>query len=47
MTPTLTDHLEQAVSGVLVVLVCLQMFCQLLDTGGQQRDLYFWRTGII
>jgi hypothetical protein len=41
MTPALADHLNQAAPGVLVVLVCLQVFRQLMDAGGQQRDLYF------
>jgi hypothetical protein len=47
MSPALTNHLEQAASRVLVVFVKLEMLCQLIDAGGQQRDLHFRRAGII
>lgn len=42
----LADHLEQAATGMVVVLVLLQMLGELSDALGQDSDLYFRRTGI-
>src|SRR6266511_4007941 len=40
----LPDQLEQAATGVMILLVVAEMLGQLVDTGGQQRDLDFRRT---
>lgn len=37
----LTNHLQQATTGMVVVLVLLQMLGELLDALGQDCDLYF------
>ena len=42
----MTDHLEQTASAVVVVLVDLEVFGQFVDTGRQNGDLYFGRTGV-
>ena len=42
----LTNHLQQATTGMVVVLVLLQMLGELLDALGQDCDLYFRRTGV-
>ena len=42
----LTYHLEQASSGVVVLLVDLQVLVQIVDPGGQDGDLDFRRTGV-
>ena len=46
VTPALTDQLQQSPPRMLVVLVYFQVFRQLANPGSQQRNLYFWRTGI-
>src|SRR6266511_2190502 len=40
----LPDQLEQAATGVMILLVVADMLGQLVDTGGQQRHRYFLRT---
>jgi hypothetical protein len=42
MAPALPNHLDQPPARVLVVPVCFQMFRQLSDACGQQRNLDFW-----
>ena len=46
-TSSLTNHHQQTSSGVVIVLVGLQMLSQLCDTIGQQCYLYFGRSGIL
>ena len=45
-TLSLTDHLEKAASGVVVVLVLLQVLGEVVDSLGEDRDLHFGRTGV-
>jgi hypothetical protein len=35
MTAALADHLDQATPGMFIVPMCLEMFCQLNDAGGE------------
>ena len=42
----LTDHLEEAAAGVMILLVDLEVLCQVVDALGQQRDLNLGRTCI-
>ena len=42
----LTDHLQQATTGVVVLLVDLQVLGQLVDASGQNGDLNLGRTGV-
>ena len=42
----LADHHEKAAAGVVVVLVLTQMLGQLVDAGGQDRDLDLGGTGV-
>ena len=42
----LTDHLQQATTAVVVVLVNLQVLGELLDAGGQNGDLDLGGTGV-
>ena len=42
----MTDHLEQATTGVVVLFVHLQVLGQIVDAAGQDRDLNFGRTGV-
>jgi hypothetical protein len=46
LSPSLPYQLEQTSTRVLIVFVKAQVSRQLDDAGGQQRDLYLWRTGI-
>ena len=41
------DHFKQATTGVIVVLVCLEVLGQVFDACGQQGDLHFRGTGIV
>ena len=41
---SLTDHLEQTASGVVVLLVCLEVFCEVADSLCKDSDLYLGRT---
>ena len=43
---SVTNHLQQTTSGVMVVLMRLQMCSQIVDSLCQNGDLYFRRTGI-
>ena len=43
---SLTYHLQQTSSGVMVLLVFLQMFVQVVDSVGQNCDLNFGGTGV-
>ncbi len=45
-TPALADHLEQAPATGMVLRVCLEVSLQVIDAGGQQRDLDGAGTGI-
>ena len=40
------DHHEKAAAGVVVMLVLTQMLGQLVDAGGQDRDLDLGGTGV-
>ena len=40
---SLTDHLEQTASGVVVLLVCLEVFCEVTDPSCKDSDLYLGR----
>lgn len=42
----LADHHQQSAARVQVVLMYFEMFGQLIDARGEQRDLHFGRTGI-
>ena len=42
----LTDHLQQAAAGVVVLLVDLQVLGELVDAGGENGDLHLGRTGV-
>ena len=42
----LTNHHQQTTAGVVVVLVHAQVIGQLVDAGGQDRDLDLGRTGV-
>ena len=42
----LTNHLQQATTGMVVVLVLLQMLGELLDALGQDCVLYCRRSGV-
>ena len=44
--PALTDHLQQAAAGVVVLLVDLQMLGQVGDTAGEDGNLHLRGTGI-
>ena len=41
---SLADHFQQAASGVVVVLVLLQMLGEVVDSLGENRNLHFGRT---
>ena len=43
---TTTYHLEQTTTGVMVILVDLQMLVQVVDALGQQSDLNLGGTGV-
>ena len=43
---SLANHHVQTSSGVVVLGVCLQMLGELLDSGGQNRDLHLCGTGV-
>ena len=43
-TLSLTDHLQKAASGVVVVLVLLEMLGKVVDSLGENSDLDFGRT---
>ena len=45
--PAAADHLEQTVAGVLVLLVLLEMFGELVDSGAEQRNLHRRRAGVV
>ena len=42
-TTTLADHLEQPAAGAVVLHVLLQVFRQMVDPLGEQRDLHVRR----
>ena len=46
-TAALTDHLEQALTGVVVLLVDLQVLGELVDALGKDSDLNLGRTGVV
>ena len=43
---SVTDHLLQTAAAVEVLLVGLQVLGQVVDTGSQNGNLYFGRTGV-
>ena len=43
---SVTDHLIQAATAVVILLVLLQVLGERVDTEGQDRDLDFRRTGV-
>jgi len=43
---TTADHPEQPAPGMMILDVILEMPRQVVDTRGQQRDLYFRRAGV-
>ena len=43
---SVTNHLLQAATAVVVLVVALEVFGQILDSVGQKRDLYLGRTGV-
>ena len=43
---TLTYEAEECTLCVVVLLVCLEVFCQVSDTVGKQSNLALWRTGV-
>lgn len=43
---SLTNHLQQAAAAMMVFFMFLQMFIQIVDFVGQNRDLNFRRTGV-
>jgi len=45
-TTALSDHLEQATTGAVILLVDLQVLGQLVDALGQERNLNVGRTGV-
>src|SRR5271165_2345355 len=46
-TPALADLHEQAAAAVVILLVDLQVLGQLVDRGGEDRDLDVGGTGIV
>ena len=42
----MTDHFEQSASGMMILLVNLQMLVELVNTEGENRDLNLGRTGV-
>ncbi len=45
-TAATADHHEQATTGVVVMLVVLEVLVQVVDTGRQDRDLDFGRAAV-
>src|SRR5687768_5818641 len=46
-TTALPDHDQQAATGMEILLVALQMFRQILDPLGEDRDLDLGRSGVV
>jgi len=46
MSSSLAHQLEQATSGVVVLLVGLEVLGELTDALGEERDLHLGRTGV-
>lgn len=44
---TLVDHLEQAATRMMILGVIGEMFAEVFDASGQQRNLDFGRTGVV
>ena len=44
--PAVADHLQQTATRVVVFLVRLEVLGEVVDALGQERDLYFGRTGV-
>ena len=42
----MTDHFEQSASGMMILLVNLQMLVELVNTEGENRDLNLGRAGV-
>ena len=40
------NHFEQTSAGMVVVLVNLQVLVEVVDSSGENRDLYLWGTGV-
>ena len=43
---SLTNHFVHTTAAVVVVVVVLQVLGEVVDSGGENRDLYFGRTGV-
>ena len=43
---TATDHLQEATTAVVVLLVGLEVLVEVVDAVGEQCDLYLGRTGV-
>nr|VFJ50628.1 MAG: hypothetical protein BECKDK2373C_GA0170839_102932 [Candidatus Kentron sp. DK] len=44
--PALTDSFYQPVAGMVIVRMNFEMFSEMLNMAGQQRDLHLRRSGI-
>ena len=44
--PTTRDQLQQAATGIIVLLMNLKMFSQFVNTLREQSDLHLRRTGV-
>ena len=42
----MADHFEQSASGMMILLVNLQMLVELVNTEGENRDLNLGRAGV-
>ena len=45
-TTAMADHLQQTATGMMILLVLLEVLRQIVDTCGEDSDLYFRRTRI-
>jgi hypothetical protein len=45
--PALADHDQQSTAGAVILLVCLEMLGEVVDTLGEERDLHVSGTGIL
>ena len=43
---SLTNHLVHTAAAVVVVVIVLQVLSELIDSGSENRDLNFGRTGV-
>lgn len=45
-TAALADHHQKTAAGTVILLVALQMFGEVVDAMGKQRDLHVSRAGV-